>query len=78
MAGGKDKPMKIMRYIAGVALMVSGCMVDSGTWVPAVVAAAAAGFLLEEAWRCGLMKGGEELDSRCNEETLLGEDQRPA
>lgn len=50
--------MKIMRYIAGVALMVSGCMVDSGTWVPAVVAAAAAGFLLIEAWRCGLMKGG--------------------
>ena len=70
--------MKIMRYIAGAALMVSGCMVDSGTWVPAVVAAATAGFLLEEAWRCGLMEGGEEPDSRCDEETLPGEDQRPA
>ena len=70
--------MKIMRYIAGVALMVSGCMVDSGTWVPAVVAAAAAGFLLIEAWRCGLMGGGEINDSRCDEETLPGEDQRPA
>ena len=77
MAGGKDKPMKIMRYIASVALMVSGCMVDSGTWIPAVVAAAAAGFLLEEAWRCGLM-GGEINDNRCDEETLPGEDQRPA
>lgn len=70
--------MKIMRYIAGAALMVSGCMVDSGTWVPAVVAAAAAGFLLIEAWRCGLMKGGEEPDSRCDEETLPGEDQYTA
>lgn len=78
MAGGKDKPMKIMRYIAGAALMVSGCMVDSGTWVPAVVAAAAAGFLLIEAWRCGLMEGGEELDSRCDEEALPGEDQYTA
>ena len=70
--------MKLIRYIAGVALMVSGCMVDSGTWVPAVVAAAAAGFLLIEAWRCGLMEGGEELDDRYDEETLSAEDQRPA
>ena len=70
--------MKIMRYIAGVALMISGCMMDSGTWIPAVVAAAAAGFLLEEAWRCGLMEGGEDDDDRCDEETLPGEDQRPA
>ena len=70
--------MKIMRYIAGMALMVSGCMVDSGTWVPAMVAAAAAGFLLIEAWRCGLTEGGEELDDRCDEETLPGEDQYTA
>lgn len=78
MAGGKDKPMKIMRYIAGAALMVSGCMVDSGTWVPAMVAVAAAGFLLEEAWRCGLLGGGEELETGRDEEALPGEDQRPA
>ena len=78
MAGGKDKPMKIMRYIAGAALTVSGCMVDSGTWVPAVVAAAAAGFLLEEAWRCGLLGGGEELETGRDEETLPGEDQYTA
>lgn len=70
--------MKIIRYMAATAFMVSGCMVDSGTWVPAVVAAAAAGFLLIEAWRCGLMEGGEINDNRCDEETLPGEDQRPA
>ena len=70
--------MKLIRYMAATALMVSGCMVDSGTWVPAVVAAAAAGFLLIEAWRCGLMEGGEELDSRCDEEALPGEDQYTA
>ena len=70
--------MKIIRYMAATAFMVSGCMVDSGTWVPAVVAAAAAGFLLIEAWRCGLMEGGEELDSRCDEEALPGEDQYTA
>ena len=69
--------MKIMRYMAATAFMVSACMIDSGTWVPAMVAAAAAGFLLEEAWRCGRM-GGEELDDRYDEETLSAEDQRPA
>lgn len=70
--------MKIIRYMAATAFMVSACMIDSGTWVPAVVAAAAAGFLLIEAWRCGLMEGGEELDNRCDEETLPGEDQYTA
>lgn len=70
--------MKLIRYMAATAFMISACMVDSGTWIPAVVAAATAGFLLEEAWRCGLMEGGENNDDRCDEETLPGEDQHTA
>lgn len=70
--------MKLIRYMAATIFMVSACMIDSGTWIPAVVAAAAAGFLLIEAWRCGLLGGGEELETGRDEETLPSEDQRPA
>lgn len=46
----RDKPMKIMRYIAVIAFMVFGCMLDSGTWIPLIVTAVSVGFLLIDAW----------------------------
>ena len=50
MAGRRDKPMKIMRYIAVIAFMVFGCMLDSGTWIPLIGTAVSVGFLLIDAW----------------------------